>query len=130
MVTMDQIPDSLDNGGPMGRKLWFVTFFTSNLKQKLLIVTKMNSDSDYDWDSMSEAPLVTEKKSIDGNTKYPPPPLGNNSETRNKIDSQAHLVTNSNSHTQQSENNQRELANIIAQEDAVKQHIKKISNIW
>jgi hypothetical protein len=53
----------------------------------------MNSDSDSDWESMPEAPPVTNIKSIDKN-----------------------------SHSQQKDNGQIERANIIAQEAAVKHH--------
>ena len=83
----------------------------------------MNSDSDSDWDSMSEAPHITNNKSMDNNTKYPPP-QGNNTETRNKINSHQHLVTHSKSHTQQSENDQRESKSINDQKAAVKQHLR------
>ena len=75
----------------------------------------MNSDSDSDWDRMSEAPHITNTSAIDNLNKYPPP-LANNPETRNKINSQRH----SNSHTQQAQTYDMERANIIAQEAAVK----------
>ena len=73
----------------------------------------MNSDSDSDWDSMSEAPPITNNNAIDNN----PSPLKKNQETRNKINSQQHFATHSNSQT---ENYDREKANIIAQKAAVK----------
>ena len=77
----------------------------------------MNSDTDSDWDSMSEAPPTTNNKSIDVIDKYPPP-LTNNPETRSKINSQQY----SKSHTQQTQNYDKESAKIIAQQAAVKHH--------
>ena len=68
----------------------------------------MNSDSDSDWDSMSEAPPITCNKAIDNNTKYPPP-LTNNPEARNKMKSQK-------SHPQQTH---AERTNIITSEAMV-----------
>ena len=41
----------------------------------------MNSDSDSDWDSMSEASPITSDQSRDNNPKYPPQ-IANITETR------------------------------------------------
>ena len=50
----------------------------------------MNSDTDSDWYSMSEAPPTTNNKAIDVIDKYHPP-LTNNPETRSKIHSQQYF---------------------------------------
>ena len=75
----------------------------------------MNSD----WDSMSGAPPVRNDKSIDNNTKYPPP-LTNNTEARIKINSQKHT------HTQQTQNNDIENLKQRAQDFQV--HVQAKSN--
>ena len=62
----------------------------------------MNSDSDSDWDCTSEEPHITHNNAINHH----------NPEDNNKINSQQHLATHSKTQKKQSENNEREKANL------------------
>ena len=84
----------------------------------------MNSGSDSDWDSMSEAPPIPANNSGLVNTKHPPPVV-NNKQTVNKIKSQQHLTTDSTPTTQQSQAECRERTNIIAKQAALQHQLQK-----
>ena len=84
----------------------------------------MNSESDSDWDSMSEAPPIPANNSGHVNTKYPPPVV-NDKQTVNKISSQQHLTSDSTPTAQQSQAECRERANIIAKQAALQHQLQK-----